>query len=88
VLTESGKKHVADIVILAIGVKPETELAKMAGIELGKRGGIRVDDHMRTSNPDIFAVGDAIEVKDFVTGQWTLIRWPGQPTARAALPPT
>jgi NADPH-dependent 2,4-dienoyl-CoA reductase/sulfur reductase-like enzyme/rhodanese-related sulfurtransferase len=73
VLTESGKKHVADIVILAIGVKPETELAKMAGIELGQRGGIRVDDQMRTSNPDIFAVGDAVEVKDFVTGQWTLV---------------
>ena len=73
VLTASGKKHPADIVILAIGVKPETALAQMAGLELGQRGGIRVDDQMRTSNPDIFAVGDAIEVKDFVTGQWTLI---------------
>jgi NADPH-dependent 2,4-dienoyl-CoA reductase/sulfur reductase-like enzyme/rhodanese-related sulfurtransferase len=73
VLTSSGKKHPADIVILAIGVRPETELAKMAGIEIGQRGGIRVDEHMRTSNPDIFAVGDAVEVKDFVTGQWTLI---------------
>jgi NADPH-dependent 2,4-dienoyl-CoA reductase/sulfur reductase-like enzyme len=48
-------------------------LAKMSGIELGQRGGIRVDEHMRTTNPDIFAVGDAVEVKDFVTGQWTLI---------------
>lgn len=73
VLTESGKKYAADIVILAIGVRAETALAKMAGIELGQRGGIRVDDHMRTSNPDILAVGDAVEVKDFVTGQWTLI---------------
>lgn len=73
VLTASGKKHPADIVILAIGVKPETGLAKMAGLELGQRGGIRVDDQMRTSNPDIFAVGDAVEVRDFVTGQWTLI---------------
>ena len=73
VLTGSGKKHPADIVILAIGVRPETSLAKMAGIELGQRGGIRVDEHMRTSDPDIFAVGDAVEVKDFVTGQWTLI---------------
>ena len=45
----------------------------MAGIEIGQRGGIRVDEHMRTSNPDIFAVGDAVEVRDFVTGQWTLI---------------
>ena len=68
-----GKSHPADIVILAIGVRPETALAKMAGIEIGQRGGIRVDEQMRTSDPDIFAVGDAVEVKDFVTGQWTLI---------------
>ncbi|HSO85345.1 MAG TPA: FAD-dependent oxidoreductase [Draconibacterium sp.] len=73
VLTESGKMYPAEVVILAIGVKPETELAKMAGIEIGKRSGIRVDDQMHTSNPDIFAVGDAVEVKDFVTGEWTLI---------------
>jgi NADPH-dependent 2,4-dienoyl-CoA reductase/sulfur reductase-like enzyme/rhodanese-related sulfurtransferase len=73
VLTESGKSHPADIVILAIGVRPETALAKMAGIEMGQRGGIRVDDQMRTSNPDILAVGDAVEIKDFVTGEWTLI---------------
>jgi NADPH-dependent 2,4-dienoyl-CoA reductase/sulfur reductase-like enzyme/rhodanese-related sulfurtransferase len=73
VLTKSGKAHPADIVILAIGVRPETELAKMAGIEIGQLGGIRVDEQMRTSNPDIFAVGDAVEVKDFVTGEWSLI---------------
>ena len=73
VLTETGKALPADIVIMAIGVKPETALAKMAGIEIGERGGIRVDDHMVTSNPDILAVGDAVEVKDFVTGQYSLI---------------
>jgi NADPH-dependent 2,4-dienoyl-CoA reductase/sulfur reductase-like enzyme/rhodanese-related sulfurtransferase len=73
VLTGSGKAHPADVVILAIGVRPETALAKAAGLEIGQRGGIRVDDHMRTSDPDIFAVGDAVEVKDVVTGQWTLI---------------
>jgi len=73
VMTRSGKSHRGDMVILAIGVKPETQLAKMAGLELGERGGIRVDEHMRTSDPDIFAVGDAVEVKDFATGQWTLI---------------
>jgi len=73
VLTEKGKAHPADIVILAIGVRPETALAKMAGIEIGKLGGMRVDEHMRTSNLDIFAVGDAVEVKDFVTGEWALI---------------
>ena len=73
VLTESGKAHPADVVILAIGVRPETALAKAAGLELGQRGGIRVDEHMTTSDPDILAVGDAVEVKDYVTGQWTLI---------------
>jgi rhodanese-related sulfurtransferase len=67
----------ADIVILAIGVRPDTTLAKSAGLEIGERGGIRVDEHMVTSNPDILAVGDAIEVKDWVTGQWTLIALAG-----------
>ncbi len=73
VLTESGKVYPADVVILAIGVRPETALAKAAGLEIGQRGGIRVDEHMCTSDPDILAIGDAIEVKDIVTGQWTLI---------------
>jgi len=73
VKTKSGKTYPADVVILALGVKPDTTLPKTAGLEIGERGGIRVDDHMRTSDPDIFAVGDAIEVKDFVTGEWTLI---------------
>jgi NADPH-dependent 2,4-dienoyl-CoA reductase/sulfur reductase-like enzyme/rhodanese-related sulfurtransferase len=77
VLASSGKRHAADIVILAIGVRPETALAKMAGIEIGERGGIRVDEHMRTSDPDIFAVGDAVEVKDYVTGQWSLVALAG-----------
>jgi NADPH-dependent 2,4-dienoyl-CoA reductase/sulfur reductase-like enzyme/rhodanese-related sulfurtransferase len=73
VRTKSGKTYPADIVILAIGVRPETELAKTAGLEIGQRGGIRVDEQMHTSDPDIFAVGDAVEVKDFVTGEWCLI---------------
>ncbi|MGA8050131.1 MAG: FAD-dependent oxidoreductase [Burkholderiales bacterium] len=77
VLTKSGKSYPADIVILALGVRPDTTLAKMAGLEIGKRGGIRVDDQMRTSNPDIFAVGDAVEVKDFVTGERSLVALAG-----------
>ena len=63
--------------ILALGVRPDTTLAKMAGIEIGDLGGIRVDEHMRTSDPDIFAVGDAVEVRDFVTGQWSLVALAG-----------
>jgi NADPH-dependent 2,4-dienoyl-CoA reductase/sulfur reductase-like enzyme/rhodanese-related sulfurtransferase len=77
VLTDSGKKYLADVVILAIGVRPDTTLAKTAGLEIGKLGGIRVDEHMRTSNPDVFAVGDAVEVKDYVTGQWSLVALAG-----------
>ncbi|MGO6770978.1 FAD-dependent oxidoreductase [Rhizobium johnstonii] len=75
--TRSGKSFPADIVILALGVRPDTALAKKAGLEIGERGGIRVDDQMRTSHPDILAVGDAIEVKDYVTGEWTLVALAG-----------
>jgi NADPH-dependent 2,4-dienoyl-CoA reductase/sulfur reductase-like enzyme/rhodanese-related sulfurtransferase len=77
VQTISGKTHQGEIVILAIGVRPDTTLAKTAGLAIGERGGIRVDEHMRTSDPDIFAVGDAVEVKDFMTGQWSLIALAG-----------
>jgi NADPH-dependent 2,4-dienoyl-CoA reductase/sulfur reductase-like enzyme/rhodanese-related sulfurtransferase len=77
VKTTSGKTYPADVVILAIGVRPDTALAKTAGLAIGERGGIRVDEHMRTSDPHIFAVGDAIEVKDWVTGQWSLIALAG-----------
>jgi len=77
VQTKAGKTHPADIVILALGVRPDTTLAKAAGLALGERGGIRVDDQMRTSDPDIFAVGDAIEVKDVVTGEWSLVALAG-----------
>ena len=77
VLTASGKVYPADVVIIALGVRPDTALAKTANLEIGERGGIRVDDQMLTSDPDIFAVGDAIEVKDFVTGQWSLIALAG-----------
>ena len=71
--TKSGAKHAGDIVILAIGVRPETSLAKAAGLELGDRGGIRTTEQMRTNDPHIWAVGDAVEVKDVVTGEWVLI---------------
>ncbi len=67
-LTESGEAVPADIVVMGIGVRPEIGLAKTAGIAIGERGGILVDDQMRTNVPDVFAVGDAIEVRDHVTG--------------------
>jgi NADPH-dependent 2,4-dienoyl-CoA reductase/sulfur reductase-like enzyme/rhodanese-related sulfurtransferase len=77
VQTSSGKNLTADVVILAIGVRPETSLAKSAGLTIGERGGIVVDEHMVTSNPDILAVGDAVEVTDFGTGEQSLIALAG-----------
>jgi NADPH-dependent 2,4-dienoyl-CoA reductase/sulfur reductase-like enzyme/rhodanese-related sulfurtransferase len=72
-VTESGARHDAELVILAIGVRPETELAQAAGLLLGPRGGIGVDAQMRTSDPNVWAVGDAVEVTDVVTGQETIV---------------
>jgi rhodanese-related sulfurtransferase len=69
----SGLIEQTDLVILAIGVRPETRLAREAGLEIGQRGGIRVDEHMRTSDDSIWAVGDAVEVKDVITGRWGVI---------------
>ena len=85
VSTQSGSRYVADIVILALGVRPDTTLANLAGIEIGEHGGIRVDEQMRTSNPDIFAVGDAVEVRDFVTGEWSLIALAGPANRQARI---
>lgn len=73
VKTQSGSTFPADIVILSIGVRPETALAKAAGLEIGPRGGIRVNEQMHTSDPAIWAVGDAVEVIDQVTTQPGLI---------------
>ncbi len=67
------QKIEADFAILAIGVSPEVTLAKEAGLEIGQRGGIVVNEQMRTSNSAIFAVGDAVEVEDFVTANKALV---------------
>jgi NADPH-dependent 2,4-dienoyl-CoA reductase/sulfur reductase-like enzyme/rhodanese-related sulfurtransferase len=73
VVAESGANLPADLVILAMGVRPETELAKAAGLRIGSRGGIVVDAQMRTSDPKIWAVGDVVEVPDVVMGQDTVL---------------
>jgi NADPH-dependent 2,4-dienoyl-CoA reductase/sulfur reductase-like enzyme/rhodanese-related sulfurtransferase len=73
VVLRSGARLPADLVILGLGVKPEVSLARAAGLEIGQLGGLRVDAHLRTSDPAIWAVGDAIEVRHLVTGQWQLI---------------
>jgi len=64
----SGRCLAAPLVILGVGVRPENSLAVAAGLTVGPRGGIRVNDHLQTDDPDIYAVGDAIEVEDFVLG--------------------
>lgn len=73
VISEQGAHLPADLVILAIGVRPETALARDAGLAIGSRGGIVVDSAMRTSDPNIWAVGDAVEVPDLVLGQETVL---------------
>jgi len=73
VKVRNGETIPCDFVVSAIGVKPEAGLARQAGLELGKRGEIRVNEHLQTSNPDIYAIGDAIGVEDRIIGQRRLI---------------
>jgi NADPH-dependent 2,4-dienoyl-CoA reductase/sulfur reductase-like enzyme/peroxiredoxin family protein/rhodanese-related sulfurtransferase len=69
VVFKNGKCIMADLVILSIGVRPETTLAKQAGLKIGERGGIAVNDYLQTSDENIYAVGDAIEYKHPITGK-------------------
>ncbi|WJG23813.1 FAD-dependent oxidoreductase [Vibrio furnissii] len=69
----NGETLTTDILIMAIGVRPETKLAAEAGLQIGALGGIETNESLQTSDPSIYAVGDAIEEKDFVTGQSTLV---------------
>ncbi|MGB2856631.1 MAG: FAD-dependent oxidoreductase, partial [Dehalococcoidia bacterium] len=69
----SGREIKTNTVLIGIGVRPEVTLAKMSGLEIGERGGIKVDRFLKTSNPDIYAVGDAIEVVDYINGNPALI---------------
>ncbi|MFW7950764.1 FAD-dependent oxidoreductase [Vagococcus fluvialis] len=83
VVLASGRKVVAKAVIMAIGVTPEVELAKQAGLEIGVTGGIKVNHHYQTSAPHVYAVGDAIEVTHFITQKPTRLTLAG-PTQRQA----
>jgi tRNA 2-thiouridine synthesizing protein A len=85
VFLASGKRIQADIIILSIGVRPEVKLARDAGLELGAIGGIKVDEHLRTSDPAIFAVGDAIEVVNKVSGKTALIPLAGPANRQARI---
>ncbi len=69
VLLQDGQALPADLAVLAIGVAPDTQLARDAGLALGLKGSILVNERMETSCPDIYAVGDAVQMQNFVTGQ-------------------
>ena len=73
VTMEGGESIDAGLVVIGIGVTPESDLAQKAGLALGKSGGIKVDRHMRTSHPDIYAVGDAVETPNIVTGELAVV---------------
>lgn len=70
---DNGDRIPCDLAVMSVGVRPETRLAREAGLAIGRAGGIMVDDQMRTSQPNIFAVGDAVEVREFVSGDPALI---------------
>lgn len=85
VVLDDGSRLPADLVVMSVGVKPNSELAAAAGLDLGPRGHIRVDDHLRTSDPAIFAAGDAIEVADPVSGGQTAIPLAGPANRQARI---
>lgn len=85
VVTGSGKRIPCHMVILSIGVTPENRLAKEAGLQLSDRGSIVVDAAMATSDPDIFAVGDAVQIRDFVTGLPTGVALAGPANKQARI---
>ena len=68
IMTQRGIELQADFIIVATGVKPQVTLAENAGLSIGTTGGIKTDEYMRTSDPDIYAVGDAVETKSAITG--------------------
>lgn len=84
VFLNNGESLDAEAVVLAIGVKPETSLARNAGLEIGETGGILVNEFLQTSDEDIYAVGDAVEVKNYINGKKVLIplAWPANRQGR------
>lgn len=84
VVLNSGKEIYTDLIILSIGVRPETTIAKEAGLKLNERGAIVVDEYMKTSDENIYALGDAVEILDFVNKKPTMIplAWPANRQGR------
>ncbi|MYL69382.1 CoA-disulfide reductase [Halobacillus litoralis] len=84
ILLESGRSIASDLTILSIGVRPENDLAKKADLEIGDRGGIVVNEHLQTKDEHIYAIGDAIEVKDYIqqTPAMIPLAWPANRQGR------
>ncbi|PZM66036.1 FAD-dependent oxidoreductase [Paenibacillus dendritiformis] len=84
IVLSSGRVLPTDMTILSIGVRPENELARSAGLAIGERGGILVDEYLRTEDPDIWAIGDAIEAKDYIHGTPAMVplAWPANRQGR------
>ena len=85
VTTQKGGEIECDLVLLSVGIRPENTLAIQADLKIGPTGGIAVDDTMRTSDPNIYAVGDAVEVRDIVTGFPTLTALAGPANKQARI---
>lgn len=85
VLLENGEQLPADAIILAVGYRPNTQLAETAGLELNERGFIKVDEYMRTSNPDVYAVGDCAEKRDFITRKASMVMLASTATTEARI---
>jgi NADPH-dependent 2,4-dienoyl-CoA reductase/sulfur reductase-like enzyme/rhodanese-related sulfurtransferase len=83
--TQKGRQIETDMVLLSVGIRPENQLAKQAGLKIGNTGGIQVDSTMKTSDPHIYAVGDAVEVKDLVTDFSTLTALAGPANKQARI---
>jgi NADPH-dependent 2,4-dienoyl-CoA reductase/sulfur reductase-like enzyme/rhodanese-related sulfurtransferase len=82
---ENGEEINSDLVVLAIGVRPEVHLCRDAGLKIGVKGGIQVNDRLETSDPDIYAIGDAVEVKHYVTGKNVLVPMAGPAVKQARI---
>ena len=85
VSTQKGREIACDLVLLSVGIRPENKLAVRADLKIGPTGGIAVDNTLRTSDPDIYAVGDAVEVRDIVTGFPTLTALAGPANKQARI---
>ncbi|TXL21951.1 CoA-disulfide reductase [Methylococcaceae bacterium HT2] len=85
---DSGEQVTVDAVMISVGVKPRAELAIQAGLEIGELGGIRVNEYLQTSDPNIWAVGDVVEVKNVITNEWQLFPLAGPANKQGRLAAT